>query len=71
MFELYKKATCLALKDQKCVVVPLWSYTAMKMRDMLLEILPIWSRFKVEDSALYLGSGFGIVSSGIWPRCGA
>jgi hypothetical protein len=59
MFELYKKATCLALKDQKCVVVPLWSYTPMNVRDMLLEILPIWSRFKVEDSALYLGLWIG------------
>jgi hypothetical protein len=59
LFHDYKKVTCLALKDIKCVIVPLWKYNQTSVKNLLMEVLPSWSRFKVEDAALYLGLWIG------------
>ena len=59
LFHDYKKVTCLALKDIKCVIVPLWKYNQTSVKNLILEVLPSWPRFKVEDAALYLGLWIG------------
>jgi hypothetical protein len=59
LFNLYERITCLALKPAKCVLIPLWKYNAAQVKDFLLELLPVWLRFKVADKALYLGLWVG------------
>ena len=59
LFEIWERATCMALNLKKCVAVPLSWLTLQSFRDMLLVVAPQWSVFKVTTNAKYLGVYLG------------
>jgi len=59
LFELVASISNLKLNGKKCVIIPLWKFSAPALKKLLRELLPLWRDFHVEDQAKYLGDTIG------------
>ena len=59
ILDVIARISALHLNVAKCVIVPLWKYQEIAIRDALNDVCPGWHTMKIAEVAKYLGFWIG------------